>query len=111
MAPATPPLSFDRLVTAIGQVDAELAAQASRAINVSLTLRNWLIGFHIAEYEQQGADRALYGDKLLDRLSDAAEILTRLSFSHIAELLQCDDPTKRAFYELECIRATGPCAS
>lgn len=41
-----------------------------RAVNTSLTLRNWLIGFHIAEYEQQGADRAQYGDKLLDRLSE-----------------------------------------
>jgi predicted nuclease of restriction endonuclease-like (RecB) superfamily len=36
----------------------------------------------------------------------AGEVLTRLSFSHIAELLQCDDATQRAFYELECIRGT-----
>ena len=41
--PATPALSFERLVTAIGQAHAELAAQASRAVNASLTLRNWLI--------------------------------------------------------------------
>lgn len=34
----------------------------------------------------------------------ASELLTKLSFSHIAELLQCDDATKRSFYELECIR-------
>ena len=40
-------------------------------MNVSLTLRNWLIGFYIREYEQNGADRASYGDKLLDRLSEA----------------------------------------
>ncbi len=32
------------------------------------------------------------------------EILTKLSFSHLAELLQCTDATQRAFYELECIR-------
>ena len=68
--PAAPALSFERLVAAIGQAHAELAAQASRAVNASLTLRNWLIGFHIAEYEQQGTDRAQYGDALLDRLSD-----------------------------------------
>jgi hypothetical protein len=67
--PATPALSFERLVTAIGQAHAELAAQASRVVNASLTLRNWLIGFHIAEYEQQGTDRAQYGDKLIERLS------------------------------------------
>jgi predicted nuclease of restriction endonuclease-like (RecB) superfamily len=34
----------------------------------------------------------------------ASDVLTKLSFTHIAELLQCDDATKRAFYELECIR-------
>lgn len=162
--PATPVLSFERLVTAIGQAHAELAAQASLAVNASLTLRNWLIGFHIAEYEQRGADRAQYGDTLIERLSArliqagvsraegrelrryrqfyltypqiresltpelvrrllpqtdagniresptpklgvaASHVLTKLSFTHIAELLQCDDKTKRAFYEMECIR-------
>lgn len=58
------------MVTVIGQAHAELVAQASRAVNSSLTLRNWLIGFHIAEYEQQGTDRAQYGDKLIEQLSD-----------------------------------------
>ena len=69
--PATPPLSFERLVTAIGQAHADLAAQASRAVNASLTLRNWLIGFHIEEYERRGVDRQQYGEKLLDRLSES----------------------------------------
>ena len=68
--PDTPAPSFERLVTVIGQAHAELAAQASRAVNASLTLRNWLIGFHIAEYELQGTDRAQYGDKLIERLAE-----------------------------------------
>ncbi len=34
-------------------------------INVSLTLRNWVIGYYILEYEQRGADRADYGGHLL----------------------------------------------
>jgi len=37
----------------------------------SLTLRNWLIGWRICEYEQNGADRAEYGDRLLERLAEA----------------------------------------
>jgi uncharacterized protein DUF1016 len=61
--------SFKLLVKSIRQAHEELAAQASRAINAGLTLRNWLIGFYITEYEQKGTDRAQYGDKLLDRLS------------------------------------------
>jgi predicted nuclease of restriction endonuclease-like (RecB) superfamily len=31
-------------------------------------------------------------------------ILERLSFTHLAELITIDDPIKRAFYEIECIR-------
>ena len=57
------------LVTTIARTHALFAAQASKAINVSLTLRNWLIGHHIAEYELQGADRADYGGRLLARLA------------------------------------------
>ncbi|MDP2267545.1 MAG: hypothetical protein Q8K46_00085 [Deltaproteobacteria bacterium] len=56
--PITPSLSFERLVIIIGQAHAELAAQASRAVNAGITLRNWFIGCYIAEYEQQGTDRA-----------------------------------------------------
>lgn len=162
--PSTPSLSFEQLVMTIGQAHAELAAQASRAVNTGISLRNWFIGCYIAEYEQRGTDRAQYGDKLIERLSArlmqagvsrtearelrryrqfyftypqireslspelkrkllpqadtgnfresvspalgiaAGEVLAKLSFSHIAELLQCNDATKRAFYELECVR-------
>jgi predicted nuclease of restriction endonuclease-like (RecB) superfamily len=69
--PSTTALSFERLVAVIGQAHADLAAQASRAVNASLTLRNWLIGFHIEEYERRGVDRQQYGEKLLDRLSES----------------------------------------
>ena len=67
--PALFSLSFEQLVAAIGQVHTELAAQASRAVNTSLTLRNWLIGCYIAEYELNGSDRATYGDKVLSALA------------------------------------------
>lgn len=50
-------LTFERLVKAVRDVHERLRAQAGRAINVSLTLRNWLIGAYIAEYELRGADR------------------------------------------------------
>ena len=57
-------MSFDELVAAIGQAHATLAAQATKAVNISLTLRNWFIGLYIAEYELRGADRAAYGERL-----------------------------------------------
>ena len=62
-------MTFDSLVQSIRQVHNQLAAQAGRAVNISLTMRNWLIGLYIAEYELRGADRARYGEKLLSLLS------------------------------------------
>lgn len=52
-------LSFSALVAAIRQAHEQCAAQATRAVNVGLTLRNWVIGWYIREYEQNGADRAI----------------------------------------------------
>ena len=50
-----------------------MAAQAGRAVNTSLTLRNWVIGCYIREYEQNGTDRATYGKDLLSSLSQRLE--------------------------------------
>jgi hypothetical protein len=57
------------LVAAIRQIHDHCAAQAGKAINISLTLRNWAIGYYIHAYEQEGSDRASYGERLLDVLS------------------------------------------
>ena len=61
--------TFSNLIDRIQAAHLELAAQAGRAVNISLTLRNWLIGYYIVEYELNGADRAEYGKQLLDRLA------------------------------------------
>lgn len=159
------------LVDSICHTHYELASQASKAINMSLTLRNWMIGYHIEEYERSGKDRADYGDRLMNVLAyrlttegitrcdrrelyryrqfyliypqiresltpqfsrmievrnkkakssagvtqivesptpqsglDGATLISKLSFTHIAELIALDDHTKRAFYEVECLR-------
>lgn len=175
-------LNFTTLVDSIRQVHEHCAAQASRAVNVSLTLRNWVIGGYIHHYELNGQDRAKYGDAMIDRLavalakrdvaacerqrlysylaffraypqiagaipsgavpplwlrleSDRAAIvrsvagqsdsdpsaqivrpvtgqlavtgrmlLDRLSYTHLELLVAIEDPLKRAFYEIECIR-------
>lgn len=57
------------LGAAIRQVHEHCVAQAGKAVNISLTLRNWVIGYYIREYEQDGADTAQYGQDLLSRLS------------------------------------------
>jgi len=57
------------LVTTISNVHSELQASAAKAVNKALTIRNWLIGYYIVEYEQNGEDRAKYGVKLISNLA------------------------------------------
>jgi len=172
-------VDFTALVDSIRQVHAHCAAQANRAVNTTLTLRNWLIGAYIHHYELHGGDRAQYGERLISRLAKALEpfqipatdrqrlygylaffrtypsiagavpahwvllpsgtaaaheivrsssgqleaalntivqtpsvqfatpgdvLINRLSYSHLELLVAIDDPLKRAFYEIECIR-------
>lgn len=73
--------TFEQLVSSVRQVHETLSAHASKAVNISLTIRNWLIGCYIAEYELHGTDRAKYGDALLSNL---ASKLTELGVSACA---------------------------
>ena len=69
----TPPATagdFDSLVTTIVHIHQQTQDFAAKAVNVALTLRNWLIGYRIVEFEQQGNDRAAYGDRLLPALAE-----------------------------------------
>ncbi len=65
--------NFDRLVSNITSVQDVLQTQAAHAINLALTTRNWLIGYYIVEYEQNGEDRAQYGEQLLKKLAKRLE--------------------------------------
>ena len=62
-------MDFESLVGHINQVQDVLQAQAAHAVNLSLTARNWLVGYYIVEFEQHGEDRAKYGDNLINRLA------------------------------------------
>ena len=46
------------------------------------TMRNWLIGYYIVEFEQHGKDRAEYGSQLLKKLEERVNRkgLTRNTF-------------------------------
>ncbi len=62
-------MDFDRLVATIQSTNSHLQQSAVKAVNVHLTLRNWLIGYYIVEFEQKGEDKARYGEKLLSLLA------------------------------------------
>lgn len=169
--------SFSDLASVIQTTHDAAQSSAVKAINRMQTMRNWLIGYHIVEFEQHGKDRAEYGAQLLKRLEErvnrkgltrntfqssrifyrmypqmaenfrnricptvscksvedtitqplegaskladvicpttsgkfvtAGEILvSRLSFSHINEIMKVNDPLARYFYEQECIKCT-----
>jgi predicted nuclease of restriction endonuclease-like (RecB) superfamily len=82
-------LSFANLVSIIEQTHSHFQQQAVKAVNVSLTIRNYLIGFYLVEFEQNGEDRAAYGSKLLDSVAAKLRIKGLVS----AELSRC-----RQFY-------------
>ena len=46
-----------------------LQQNAVKAVNTHLTLRNWLTGFYIVEFEQNSSDRSEYGAKLLENIA------------------------------------------
>ena len=60
--------SFEHLTQLVEKVHNSAYSSTVKAINRFATIRNYIIGFYIVEYEQNGSDRAKYGDKLLKRL-------------------------------------------
>lgn len=168
--------NLSQLISTINDVHSELQASAANAVNKALTVRNWLIGYYIVEYEQNGEDRAEYGSNLINILATKISIkgltspelsrcrqfyqtyfyffgtvsqdlentsqikilgtlsqkfietpstdvsirrslppkltvppkvlLSKLSYSHLIELLKVPEPLKRTFYEIECIKGT-----
>jgi predicted nuclease of restriction endonuclease-like (RecB) superfamily len=170
-------MDFNSLVNSIKEAHQFLQAEAAKSVNISITIRNWMIGYYIQEFEQKGEDRAKYGEKLLPNIEkqlsgsgikgmttrrfreyrrfytiypqigqviskmlpvdtirrlptaesenaiwrtptaklkkkdseseihiDPERLLVKLSFSHLNEIAKIDEPLKRTFYEMECIK-------
>lgn len=62
--------SFSDLATIIQTTNDAAQSSAVKAINRMQTMRNWLIGYYIVEFEQHGKDRAEYGANLLKSLKE-----------------------------------------
>lgn len=62
-------MDFLGLVEQINFSQQVLRKKALESVNQLLVMRNWLIGYFIVNFEQMGADRAAYGDKLISRLA------------------------------------------
>ena len=57
-------MELHQLIESINQTADYFQREAVKQVNISLTLRNWVIGCYLYEYEQRGQDRAVYGTKL-----------------------------------------------
>lgn len=77
----TEKIDFESLFFSIVEFHRQAQEFATKAGNVGLTLRNWFIGDRSAEFEQNGADRAAYGESLRDARSQrlAAHGLSRVT--------------------------------
>lgn len=62
--------SFSDLASIIQTTHDAAQSSAVKAINRMQTMRNWLIGYYIVEFEQHGKDRAEYGAQLLKKLEE-----------------------------------------
>jgi len=62
-------MNFSQLSEILKNANERLFRRAVKAVNINLTLRNWLFGYHIVEFDQNGEDRARYSSKLLESLA------------------------------------------
>ena len=131
IAPSSAANDYGQLLQQISERHKQGQATAYQAINASMLETYWNIGQYIVEYEQQGHDRAEYGQQLLKRLSKdlttrlgkgyshsqlvyirlfylrypiSVTLSHQLSWSHYYELLKIDDELEREFYQKQAIR-------
>lgn len=102
---------FESLVDSIVRVHGQAQDYATKAVNVGLTLRNNTMYTQIRETLTPESLPLLQfaPQEKRETLSpkspySTTNLLQRLSFSHLVELLELPDETQRRFYEIECIR-------
>ena len=61
--------NFEVLTNSISNTSRIFLDKVRKQVNSAYTMRNWLIGHYIVEYEQHGEDRAAYGDRLMEKLA------------------------------------------
>lgn len=62
--------SFEDLAQYLVKMNEAFQQSAASAVNKHVTCRNWLNGYYIVHYEQNGSDRATYGDNLIRKLAE-----------------------------------------
>ncbi len=76
-------MQLEALIENIDSTCNIMQEQAINSVSSSLTLRNWIIGYYIVEYEQMGQDRAKYGDKLIISIAKKLSHIRGLSTTNL----------------------------
>lgn len=62
-------MNYSGLIKSITGATHRLQEQVATVANQALVIRNWLVGAWLVEFEQNGKDRAKYGQKLLESVA------------------------------------------
>ena len=81
-------MTFKTLISNINNIHNTLQIKALQSVSVNLTIRNYLIGHYIVEYEQNGNDRAEYGVKVIQNLADNLKYIKGLSLTNLKMMRQ-----------------------
>jgi predicted nuclease of restriction endonuclease-like (RecB) superfamily len=84
--------NFEELVNNVSHIHEILQGYAAKSVNQFLTLRNWIFGYYIVEYEQNGEDRAKYGENLI------GEMASKLTFKGLKGFSISALKNHRTFY-------------
>lgn len=76
-------MTFKNLISNINDIHNTLQIKALQSVSVNLTIRNYLIGHYIVEYEQSGNDRAKYGAKVLESMADNLKHIKGMSTTNL----------------------------
>ncbi len=63
-------MNFENLLSSVNEIHFLLQKKCYREVNKYLTIRNWVIGCYIHYFEQNGEDRAKYGEKVIEKLAE-----------------------------------------
>ena len=76
-------MKLEKLVSKIDDIHNSIQSQTIKNISKNLTLRNWIIGYFIVEYEQDSEDKAKYGNKIIQNLAQKLKYLKGMSLSNL----------------------------
>lgn len=76
------------LISTVDTVHQTFQTKAMQSVSVNLTLRNFVIGYYVVEYEQNGEDRATYGSKLIENMAQKLSHIKGMSKSNLKSFRQ-----------------------